>query len=86
VVNRAALASALDVWAAARERAVTDLSRKAAALSDEGFNGDAAFFTYAARLLSGKAVHERARAAALRDAAESPSEARIGDQRHPKHR
>lgn len=65
--SRAALASALDVWAAARERAVTELSRKAVTLSDQGFNDDAAFLTYAARLLSGKAVHERARAAALRD-------------------
>ena len=69
VRNRAALANALEVWAASRERAARELSRQAASLADQGCNDDAAHFRSAARSLSVKAVYERARAAALRSAA-----------------
>jgi hypothetical protein len=63
------LASALDLWAESRERAVKELSRKAAALAHQGCNDDAAFYVFAARSLRIKAMHERARAAALKQAA-----------------
>jgi hypothetical protein len=66
VQYRAALASALDMWAAARERAIWELARHAATAADQGRNDDSAFFSFAARSLIVKAVHERARAAALR--------------------
>ena len=69
VQNKAALASALEVWARSRERAVKELSRHAANLADQGCNDDAAYYRFAARSLRIKAVHERARAAALRAAA-----------------
>jgi len=66
--RKAALAAALDVWAEARERAIKELSRHAAALAEQGSNDDAAHFRFAARSLRVRAVDERARAAALRAA------------------
>ena len=65
----AALATALETWAASRERAVTELSRNASNLARQRCGADAARFQFAARFLMIKAVHERARAAALREAA-----------------
>ncbi|HEX2725650.1 MAG TPA: hypothetical protein VHN20_07505 [Beijerinckiaceae bacterium] len=63
------MANALEVWAASRERAARDLAKQAANLADQGCNHDAAHLRSAARSLTVKAVHERARAAALRSAA-----------------
>ena len=67
--SQAALATALEVWAASRERAVAELSRVASHLARQGRELDAAHFQSAARSLMVKAIHERARAAALREAA-----------------
>jgi hypothetical protein len=69
VVRKARLAAALETWAMSRERAVSELSRKATRLARQGCATDAARFQFAARSLMVKAVHERARAAALRQAA-----------------
>jgi hypothetical protein len=63
-------ASALELWAAARERAIAELSRKAATLAENGRSDDAERLGCAARLLALRAMHERARAAALRARAE----------------
>jgi hypothetical protein len=67
--SKAAFATALELWAASRERAIIDVSRKASSLTDQGCHEDAAYFRFVARLLTVRAVHERARAAALRQAA-----------------
>ena len=69
VRDRTALAKALDAWAEARERAVTELSVKASAAASQGCKDDAAFYQFAVQTLKAKAIHERARAAALRDKA-----------------
>lgn len=69
IPNQAALATALDIWAASRERAVSHLSRRAARLTHRGCSQDVAHLRFAARTLSVRAVHERAQAAALRMAA-----------------
>ena len=66
VRDRAALEKALDAWAEARERAVTELSVKASAAAGQGRKDDAAFYRFAAQTLKAKAIHERARASALR--------------------
>jgi hypothetical protein len=65
-----ASARALELWADARERAIAELSRKAASLADLGCSDDAAHLGFAARLLAVRAINERARAAALRFSAE----------------
>ena len=67
VRDRAALEKALDAWAEARERAVTELSVKASAAAGQGRKDDAAFYQFAAQALKAKAIHERAQASALRD-------------------
>ena len=69
VRSKAALATALETWAASRERAFIELSREAMDLARQGCEVDAAHFQAAARSLMVKAVHERAKAAALREAA-----------------
>jgi len=57
-------ADALTIWAAARERAVDELSSRAAQLSWDGQEREAARLRVAARLLRLRAVQERAQAAA----------------------
>src|SRR5688500_11864663 len=57
-------ADALIIWAAARERAVDELSSRAAQLSWGGQESEAARLRVAARLLRLWAVQERAQAAA----------------------
>jgi len=64
--NKAAFATALDLWAASRERAVIEVSENAAALADQGCHDQAEHFRFVARLLTVRAVHERAQAAAFR--------------------
>jgi hypothetical protein len=59
-------ADALTIWAAARERAVDELSSRAAQLSWGGQESEAARLRVAARLLRLRAIQERAHAAAYR--------------------
>src|SRR5215207_6226879 len=59
-------ADALTIWAAARERAVDELSSRAAQLSWGGQESEAAGLRAAARLLRLRAVQERAQAAECR--------------------
>ena len=66
--QRLALAEALDLWAASRERAVSTLARHAAILADHGCGEDADYFNFAGRSLTVKALHERGQAAAIRAA------------------
>jgi len=56
-------ADALTLWAAARERAVDELSSKAAQVSREGQESEAARLRVAARILRLRAIQERAQAA-----------------------
>jgi hypothetical protein len=56
-------ADALTIWAAARERAVDELSSRAAQLSWGGQESEAARLRVAARLLRLRAIQERAQAA-----------------------
>jgi hypothetical protein len=57
-------AHALTIWAAAHERAVDELSSRAARLAGEGQKDEAAGIRAAARLLRVRAIQERAEAAA----------------------
>jgi hypothetical protein len=66
------LASALDIWADARERAAGDLWRKAAGLDRAGQVIEAARLRSAARQLNQKLLQERARAGAVRSTARRP--------------
>ena len=59
-------ADALTIWAAARERAVDELSSRAAQLSWGGQESEAARLRIAARLLRLRVIQERAQAAACR--------------------
>ena len=59
-------ADALTIWAAARERAVDELSSRAAQLSWGGQESEAARLRMAARLLRLRALQERTQAAACR--------------------
>jgi hypothetical protein len=61
------LASALEAWAASRERAVGELMLEAANLVHQGSTMEAAYLRFAARHLEISAMHERAQAAALRE-------------------
>jgi hypothetical protein len=63
------MASALDQWAASREQAVKALANQAACLLHQGSRDEAAYFRMAARRLRVRALHERAKAAALREIA-----------------
>src|SRR5215207_6267995 len=56
-------ADALTIWAAARERAVDELSSRAAEMSREGREHEAVRLRVAARLLRLHALRERAQAA-----------------------
>ena len=64
--NKAAFVTALELWAESRDRAITDLNEKAADLASSGCHEDAEYFRFVARLLTVRAIHERAHAAALR--------------------
>ena len=59
-------ADALTIWAAARERAVDELSSRAAQVSREGQETEAARLRVAARILRLRALQERTQAAACR--------------------
>ena len=63
--NKAAFVTALGLWVESRDRAITDLNKKAADLADQGCHDDAEYFRFVARLLTVRAIHERAQAAAL---------------------
>ena len=67
--SKAAFATALELWAESRERAIIEVTRKAATLADQGRTYDAEYFSFVARLLTVRALHEREQAAALRQAA-----------------
>jgi hypothetical protein len=66
VQSKTAFATALELWAESRERAITEVTEKAAILADQGRNDEAEYFRYVARLLTVRAMHERGQAAALR--------------------
>jgi hypothetical protein len=63
--NKAAFVTALGLWAESRDRAIIDLNMKAADLADQGCHEDAEYFRFVARLLTVRALHERAVAGAL---------------------
>ena len=63
-----AIATALDTWADARERAINDLKVRAATLEGSGECAEAARLRSAARHLQAQMMKERRRAAELRDA------------------
>ena len=67
--SKAAFVTALELWAESRERAIIEVSRKAAKLADQGQHDDAEHFQFVARLLTIRALHERAQSAALQEAA-----------------
>jgi hypothetical protein len=75
MVQKAAFATALELWAQSRERAITDASKKASALASRGYDDEAEHFRFVARLLTVRAMHEKSEAAALRaaDAASDPA-------------
>ena len=62
-------AEALRLWAESRDRAISDVSEKAVELASRGYHDDAEHFRFVARLLTVRAMHERAQANALRVAA-----------------
>ena len=71
--NKAAFVTALGLWAESRDRAITDLHKKAADLADRGCHDDAEYFRFVARLLTVRAIHERVQAAALQGAVDEPA-------------
>jgi hypothetical protein len=79
--SRSAFATAFQLWAEARERAITEVSAKASALAIRGRNDEAEHFRFVARLLTVRAMHERAQAAALR-AADEGSTSDLGSPAH----
>jgi hypothetical protein len=83
-------ADALTIWVAARERAVDELSSRAAQLSRVGRENEAAGLRAAARILRSRALQERTRAAACRadvinDARETRGRGCAGPSREPFH-
>ena len=74
--SKAAFATALELWAESRERAIIEVSEKASALADQGRNDEAEYFRFVSRLLTVRAMHERSQAAALRHI---PVEAALDD-------
>jgi len=72
VSYKAAFATALDLWAESRERAIGDVARQAASFAAQGREQDAAYFRFVGRLLSVRAMHERAQSTALRSAPSQP--------------
>jgi hypothetical protein len=71
VQSKTAVAIALELWAESRERAITEVSKKASALASHGRHDEAEHFRYVARLLTVRAMHERPKAAGIRAADES---------------
>ena len=71
--NKAAFVTALGLWAESRDRAITDLNKKAADLADQGCHDDAEYFRFVARLLTVRAMHERAHSGALQGAGDEPA-------------
>jgi len=83
-------ADALTLWAAARERAVDELSSKAAQVSREGQESEAARLRVAARILRLRAIQERAQAAecgadVIINAREAHGQGYAGLSREPSH-
>ena len=83
-------ADALTIWAAARERAVDELSSRAAQVSREGQETEATRLRVAARLLGLRALQERTQAAACRadltiNARETHGRGCAGPSREPFH-
>ena len=74
VQSKTAFATALELWAASRERAITEVSKKASALASRGRNAEAEHFRFVGRLLTIRAMHERATASALR---QTPDDAAV---------
>jgi hypothetical protein len=70
VENKTAFATALELWAQSRERAISEVSKKAAGLAGQGRNHEAEYFRFVGRLLTIRAMHERAIASALRQTPE----------------
>ena len=66
VQSKTAFATALELWAESRERAIIEVSKKAAGLAGQGRSDEAEHFRFVARLLTVRAMHERSQAAALR--------------------
>jgi hypothetical protein len=66
--DETAVAAALELWSASRERAVEELTRTAERLARCGATARAADLRRAARHLRVRALEERSRAAALRAA------------------
>ena len=66
VQSKTAFATALEAWAESRERAIIDVSETASALAAQGRDDEAEYFRFVGRLLTVRAMHERAQAAALR--------------------
>jgi hypothetical protein len=71
--NKAAFVTALGLWAESRDRAITDLHKKAADLAGQGCHDDAEYFRFVARLLTVRAIHERVQAATLQGAVDEPA-------------
>ena len=83
-------ADALTIWAAARERAVDELSSRAAQLSWDGQESETAGLRAAARILRLRALQERTQAAACRadltiNARETRGRGCAGPSREPFH-
>src|SRR3712207_3374181 len=66
VESKAAFATALELWASSLDRAIIEVAEKASAFADQGRNDDAEYFRFVGRLLTVRAMHERAQAAGLR--------------------
>jgi hypothetical protein len=73
VSYKAAFATALDLWAESRERAISEVAHRAACFAAEGREQDAAYFRFVGRLLSVRALHERAQSVALRSTMSLPT-------------
>jgi hypothetical protein len=83
-------ADALTIWVAARERAVDELSSRAAQLSRVGRENEAAGLRAAGRILRSRALQERTQAAACRadftiNAREAGGRRCAGPSREPSH-
>jgi hypothetical protein len=81
VQSRTAFATALELWAESRERAIIEVTKKAAGLAGQGRNDEAEYFRFVARLLTVRAIHEKSKAAALR-AADEGSTSDLGSPAH----
>ena len=72
VQSKNGFATALELWAESRERAISGVLEEAGTLAAQGRNDEAEYFRYVARLLTVRAMHERAQSAALRTETVAP--------------